>query len=68
MIRSPFCKAVTEKSIPVYKALYTLYTGLSPLIAQEICFRSKVDGDVSTAFFRETSEGEVRRSIAPEAC
>lgn len=55
---SSFCKAVTEKSIPVYKALYTLYTGLSPLIAQEICFRSKVDGDVSTAFFRETSEGE----------
>ena len=30
---------------PVYKALYTSYTGLSPVIAQEICYRAGADGD-----------------------
>ncbi|MDR2889969.1 MAG: NFACT family protein, partial [Lachnospiraceae bacterium] len=35
--------------MPIYKALYDSYTGLSPLIAQEICFRAGLDGDGSTA-------------------
>ena len=31
---------------PSYKALYTTFTGLSPIIAQEICYRAGVDGDM----------------------
>ncbi len=53
-----FRQALTDKNMPVYKALYSLYTGISPLIAQEICFRASVDGDISTAFFKEASEGD----------
>ena len=34
------------KPMPLYKALYTSYTGLSPIIAQEICFRAGVDADL----------------------
>ena len=34
-----------EKPMPVYKALYSSYTGLSPVMAQEICYRAGVDGD-----------------------
>ena len=32
--------------MPLYKALYTSYTGLSPIIAQEICYRAGVDADL----------------------
>jgi len=55
---SSFRQALREKSMPIYKALYNMYTGISPLIAQEICFRGKVDGDLPTAFFKESPEGE----------
>lgn len=34
------------KPMAVYKALYSSYTGLSPIIAQEICYRAGVDGDM----------------------
>lgn len=37
--------AVTARPEPVYRAIYSSFTGISPLIAQEICFRAKVDGD-----------------------
>ena len=32
--------------MPLYKALYCAYTGLSPVMAQEICFRAGLDGDL----------------------
>ena len=51
-------QSLTEKNMPVYRALYGLYTGLSPVIAQEICFRSGVDGDLSTAFFTRDPGGQ----------
>lgn len=35
-----------EKPMAVYKALYSSYTGLSPIIAQEICYRAGVDSDI----------------------
>ena len=35
-----------EKPMAVYKALYSCYTGLSPIMAQEICCRAGVDGDM----------------------
>lgn len=45
------------KAMPVFKAVYTSFTGLSPLIAQEICCLARVDGEISTAFFTEGKEG-----------
>ena len=41
--------------MPLYKAIYSSYTGLSPVIAQEICYRSGVDADKS-AIALDTSE------------
>ncbi len=32
-----------DKRTPVYKALYTSFTGISPLLSREICYRSSVD-------------------------
>ena len=35
-----------QKPMAVYKALYSSYTGLSPIIAQEICYRAGIDADM----------------------
>ncbi len=53
-----FKKRITSKTMPIYKALYSSYTGLSPVISHEICTRSGLDGDCSTAFFLESPKGE----------
>lgn len=37
------------KPMAAYKAIYGSYTGISPIIAQEICYRAGVDGEASTA-------------------
>ena len=40
-----FSSLVLGKPMPVFKAIYSSYTGLSPIIAQEICYRALVDAD-----------------------
>ena len=47
--RETFIQTIHKKTMPVHKALYNAYTGLSPLLSQEICFRAKLDGDYSPA-------------------
>lgn len=44
------------KPVPLYKALYSSYTGLSPIIAQEICFRAGVDADLSAKALAESPD------------
>lgn len=44
-----FVSYVGSKSMPVFKALYGTYTGLSPVIAQELCYRAGIDGDYPAA-------------------
>ncbi len=41
-----FQEHMHQKPMPLYKALYSSYTGLSPIMAQEICHRSGVDADM----------------------
>lgn len=53
-----FCKTITAKAMPAFKAIYSSYTGLSPVIAHEICTRADIDGDTSAAAFKETHDGE----------
>ncbi|MBQ8632786.1 MAG: NFACT family protein, partial [Lachnospiraceae bacterium] len=40
---------VLTKPTAVFKAIYGSYTGISPILAQEVCFRAGVDGEASTA-------------------
>ena len=40
---------VIPKPTAVFKAIYGSYTGISPILAQEICYRAGVDGEASTA-------------------
>lgn len=41
------------KPMPVFKALYTTFTGFSPIIAQELCHRAMIDADLPTAGLRD---------------
>ena len=43
-----FSARIKEGAMPLYKALYSNYTGISPFFAQEICHRAGLDGDAST--------------------
>lgn len=36
-----------QKGQPLYKALYTSYTGFSPTLAQELCYLSGLDADLA---------------------
>lgn len=50
-----FSSLVLSKGMPLFKAIYSSYSGLSPVIAQEMCFRAGIDADKS-AIALETSE------------
>ena len=44
-----FCETALNKPEPVARAIYSTYTGISPVIANEICCRAGIDGDFSTS-------------------
>lgn len=44
-----FVEKAMAKPLPIAKAIYTTYTGISPVLANEICCRAAIDADMSTA-------------------
>ncbi len=38
-----FCAAVFSKPMPLFKAIYSSYTGVSPVIAEELCHRAGLE-------------------------
>ncbi|MDD2978730.1 MAG: NFACT RNA binding domain-containing protein [Hespellia sp.] len=45
--RDEFCRHVAEKPLPLAKAIYTSFTGISPVVAEEICSLAGVDSSVT---------------------
>lgn len=43
---SEFTALISSKHMPVYKAIYSSFDGISPTIAKEICHRAEVDMDL----------------------
>jgi len=43
-----FIHTMKNKSMPIFKAIYSSYVGLSPVISQEICSRADIDADKSS--------------------
>ncbi len=41
-----FGERIVAKAMPVYKSIYSNYVGISPILAQEICYRAGVDSDL----------------------
>ena len=50
-----FMKTLTEKSLPLAKAIYTAYTGISPTIAEELCFRAQIDSSIPSSVLTQES-------------
>lgn len=42
-----FCESVFSKPMSLAKAIYTSYTGISPVIAEELCHRADLESDQS---------------------
>lgn len=58
------CTHMREKPMPLYKALYSTYTGLSPIIAQELCFRAGIDGDMPANVLKEAALQKLFASLS----
>ena len=50
---------IFSKSTPTFKALYTSFTGFSPTIAQEICYRAKIDSDLPANVLDDTQKKDL---------
>ena len=60
-----FSSAVFTKAVPLYKAIYSSFTGFSPIMAQELCYRSGLDSDRSAlSYVIDSSDNSV---AAPKA-
>ncbi len=46
-----FYQAVSTKPQPLFKAVYGSFTGISPILAQELCYQAQLDGEKPTAAF-----------------
>ncbi len=44
-----FYQTLSNKPQPVFKAIYGSFTGISPILAQELCYQASIDGDTPTA-------------------
>ncbi|MCM1192229.1 MAG: NFACT family protein [Butyrivibrio sp.] len=44
-----FYSALSAKPQPVFKSIYGSFTGISPILAQELCFEAGIDGEQPTA-------------------
>ena len=51
-----FLESVFSKPLPLSKALYTSYTGISPVIAEELCFRASIESDQSAREIPESAK------------
>ena len=44
--RDAFLSLLSTKPMPLFKAVYSSYTGLSPILAQQVCFAAGLDSDL----------------------
>lgn len=59
-----FFDTVYPKPVPVAKALYTSLTGISPCIAEEICFRASIDGSASCQSLTQPAKEHLYHTFA----
>ena len=49
-----FRNVLASKPQPAFKALYGSFTGISPILAQELCYEAGIDGERPTAAMEES--------------
>lgn len=58
-----FKEAVLKKPLPLGKAIYTSLTGISPLIANELCCRASFDASISAVSVNDTAGLHLFRNL-----
>lgn len=48
-----FRQSLSSRPQPAFKALYGSFTGISPVLAQELCYEAGIDGEQPTAAMQE---------------
>lgn len=61
---SDFMENVRNAHLPAQKAIYSLYTGISPVMATEMCHRARVDADSSTSSLYDIDMMNLWRSFS----
>ncbi len=57
--REEFQKTLSAKPQSVFKALYGSFTGISPILAQELCHEADIDADLPAAALTEKDYGRL---------
>ena len=57
--RELFWEKAYGRPLPVQKAIYTAFTGISPVVASELCFRAGIDGDRPSESLSEEEKGHL---------
>lgn len=58
-----FYETMTKKNMPLGKALYSNLTGISPLLANELCYRASLDSSDSTEAISESAYLHLYRNL-----
>ena len=58
-----FCRTVFTKPVPLSKAIYTSYTGISPVLAEELCFRASLESSQSALSIPELARIHLYRTF-----
>ncbi|MDE5587831.1 MAG: NFACT family protein [Acetatifactor sp.] len=59
-----FRQAVSAKPQPIFKALYGCFSGISPVLAQELCHEAGIDGDRPAAALDDTDHQALFRAFS----
>ena len=59
-----FISKVLHQPLPIAKAIYTSVTGISPLIAEELCFRAGIDSSSSTSALTDLEKIHLARRFS----
>ena len=58
-----FVQILTGKAQSLYKAIYNSFTGISPILAQELCFEAGVDSDLPTTAIESMDFQSLYRAV-----
>ena len=59
-----FISIICQKPLPAAKAIYSSLTGISPVMAQEVCFRASIDGNDSMQSLNEAARTHLYHTFA----
>ena len=59
-----FIAGICPKPLPAAKAIYSSLTGISPVMAQEVCFRASIDGNDSMQSLNEAARTHLYHTFA----